>query len=56
MLEFDTTDNLFRDQLLVEPLDIQGQVARSGGFAEIPEGPGLGIEPDREFITHYALS
>ena len=27
MLEFDTTDNLFRDELLVEPLDIQGQVA-----------------------------
>lgn len=53
MLEFDTTDNRFRDELLTEPLDIQGQVARSGGFAAVPEGPGLGVEPDRDFIKHY---
>jgi len=55
MLEFDTTDNKFRDELLIEPLDIQGQVARSGGFAAIPKGPGLGVEPDRDFIATYSV-
>jgi len=53
MLEFDTTDNKFRDDLLSEPLDIQGQVARSGGTVAIPDGPGLGIEPDRAFIRKF---
>ncbi len=56
MLEFDTTDNKFRDELLVEPLNIQGQVAANGGFASIPQGPGLGIEPDREFIKAFTLN
>ena len=55
MLEFDTTDNLFRDELLLEPLGIQDQVASSGGFATIPEGSGLGVEPDRGFIDRYRL-
>ena len=56
MLEFDTTDNRFRDELLIEPLDIQGQVARTGGYAAIPDGPGLGVEPDRDFIARYEIS
>ncbi len=55
MLEFDTTDNKFRDNLLTEPLDIQGQVAASGGTAEIPQRPGIGVEPARDFIKHYAV-
>jgi len=55
MLEFDTTHNLFRDELLNDPLDIQGQVARSAGFAGIPNGPGLGVEPDRDFLARYAI-
>ena len=55
MLEFDTTHNLFRDELLANPFDIQGQVARNGGFACIPDGPGLGVEPDREFLARYTL-
>lgn len=54
-LEFDTTDNRFRDQLLLEPLDIQGQVKRSGGKVAIPTGPGLGVEPDRDFIAAYRV-
>lgn len=54
MLEFDTTDNKFRDNLLAEPLDIQRQVAASGGTVAIPQGPGIGVEPDRDFIRHYA--
>lgn len=54
-LEFDTTDNKFRDQLLLEPLDIQRQVKRSGGKVAIPTGPGLGIEPDRDFVAAYRI-
>ena len=56
MLEFDTTHNLFRDELLEEPLDIQGQVKRTGGFAAIPSKPGHGAEPDRDFIARYEIS
>lgn len=55
-LEFDTTDNKFRDNLLQEPLDIQGQVKRSGGKVAIPDGPGLGVEPDRDFIAAYEVA
>lgn len=55
MLEFDTTENKFRDQLLAEPLNIQKQVAESGGFVSIPSGPGLGIEPNLDFIKAYEI-
>ncbi|MEM1046869.1 MAG: mandelate racemase/muconate lactonizing enzyme family protein [Pseudomonadota bacterium] len=55
MLEFDTTDNRFRDDLLIEPLDIQGQVARNGGTAVVPTGAGLGVEPDRAFMRRYTV-
>ena len=55
MLEFDTTDNKFRDQLLTEPLDIQGQVIGNDGRANVPTGPGLGVEPDREFIKRFEI-
>lgn len=55
-LEFDTTDNKFRDQLLQEPLDILGQVKSTDGMVKIPTGPGLGIEPDREFIARFVVS
>ena len=55
MLEFDTTDNAFRDQLLIEPLDIQDQVKRNQGRASIPDAPGLGVEPDRSFIERFEL-
>jgi D-galactarolactone cycloisomerase len=55
MLEFDTTDNKFRDDLLTEPLNIQGQVASNDGFVAIPDGPGLGITPDRDFIRYFDI-
>jgi D-galactarolactone cycloisomerase len=54
-LEFDTTDNRFRDQLLTEPLNIQAQVSKSGGFAAVPESSGLGVEPDLDFIRAYEI-
>ena len=55
MLEFDTTDNKFRDELLIEPLDIESQVAQFGGYVKVPQGLGLGIEPDMGFIAKYAI-
>ena len=56
MLEFDTTDNKFRDELLQEPLDIQGQVKNNNGKVQIPGGAGIGVEPDRDFISHYEIN
>lgn len=56
MLEFDTTDNKFRDELLKEPLDIQSQVKNNKGYVSVPEGAGLGVEPDIELIKHYELA
>ena len=55
MLEFDTTDNRFRDELLQKPLDIQGQVKSSGGYVSIPQGPGHGVTPDTDFIRRFEL-
>jgi len=55
MLEFDTTDNKFRDELLTNSLNIQDQVKKNGGSVSIPMGPGLGVEPDRDFIRHYEV-
>jgi len=56
MLEFDTTENRFRDNLLETPLDIQKQVKSNAGRVKIPAGPGLGVTPDRDFIKAYAIS
>ncbi len=55
-LEFDTTDNKFRDNLLQEPLNIQDQVKANDGAVQIPAGPGLGVQPDRDFIAHYKIA
>ncbi|CUH44754.1 mandelate racemase/muconate lactonizing enzyme family protein [Ruegeria atlantica] len=55
MLEFDTTDNKFRDDLLTVPLEIQNQVKANNGRVMIPTGSGLGVEPDRDFIDHYSI-
>ena len=56
LLEFDTTDNKFRDDLLTEPLNIQGQVKAQSGYVTIPDAPGIGVTPDPDFIAHYELS
>ncbi|MCP5001523.1 MAG: mandelate racemase/muconate lactonizing enzyme family protein [Hyphomicrobiales bacterium] len=55
MLELDTTDNRFRDELLTEPLDIRGQVKRSGGYVDVSDNPGIGAEPDMDYIAKYAI-
>ncbi|MEO1024242.1 MAG: mandelate racemase/muconate lactonizing enzyme family protein [Pseudomonadota bacterium] len=56
MLEFDTTDNKFRDDLLTEPLNIQKQVRENNGRVAIPDAPGIGVEPDRDFMDHYRMA
>lgn len=55
MLEFDTTDNEFRDKLVTNLPDIQDQMRNNGGRVSVPTGPGLGIEPDLDFIRHYEI-
>ncbi|MEM6381963.1 MAG: mandelate racemase/muconate lactonizing enzyme family protein [Pseudomonadota bacterium] len=56
MLEFDTTHNRFRDELLTEPLDVHRQVARHSGRVSIPQGAGLGVEPDLAFIERFRIA
>ena len=55
MLEFDTTDNKFRDELLQEPLDIQGQIQLQDGYVVIPDAPGIGVTPNLDFIARYEV-
>lgn len=54
-LEFDTTHNLFLDQLLEEPIDIRGQVAATG-HAKPPAGPGIGVSIDEEFLARFEVA
>ena len=56
MLEFDTTDNKFRDSLVRSPLNVQQHVKKTGGRMGIPMEPGLGVEPDRAFIEAYRVA
>jgi D-galactarolactone cycloisomerase len=49
ILEFDRTPNPFRQAVLMEPIE------HKGGIVSIPDGPGLGIEIDREALAHFAL-
>ncbi len=55
MLEYDTTPNRFREELLAEPLDVLGQVKESGGSVALPKGPGLGIEIDWDFLREISV-
>ena len=55
MLEYDTTQNPFRDQLATVPLDLDAQVAATGGFVAPPEAVGIGVEPDPDMLAKYAV-
>jgi L-alanine-DL-glutamate epimerase-like enolase superfamily enzyme len=50
VLEFDQTPNALRDELLVDPLDVE-----LDGTFQVPGGPGLGIELDLDSIERYLL-
>ncbi|MBO6560197.1 MAG: mandelate racemase/muconate lactonizing enzyme family protein [Nisaea sp.] len=56
MLEYDTTPNRFREELLTEPLRVGEQVKESGGTVALPGGPGLGVEPDPDFLKRFSVS
>jgi len=56
MLEYDTTPNRFREELLKKPLNIQERVKQSGGTIPIPTGPGLGVDPDPDFVRHFEVN
>lgn len=55
MLEFDTTHNLFRDEMVTEPLEIRTQIRSQDGLVSVPDRPGIGVEPDRAFLDAYRL-
>jgi len=50
LLEFDMTENPFREHLLTTPL----RIARDG-WLDIPTGPGLGVEVDERFVAKHAV-
>jgi L-alanine-DL-glutamate epimerase-like enolase superfamily enzyme len=51
VLEFDQNPNGLRDELLKEPIRIDGD-----GMIRLPERPGLGIELDPAAVEHYRVS
>lgn len=55
MLEYDTTPNLFHEHLLQEPLNVLGQVKEHEGRVSPPQGPGLGIELNEDFVRKYRV-
>ena len=55
MLEFDTTPNLFRDELIKESLSVEKQMVTNGGVS-VGDCPGIGVEPDPAFIEKYKVA
>jgi len=47
LLEYDMSENALRTELAREP------IRHSGGIVSVPQGPGLGIEIDREVLQKY---
>ncbi|MDA1054164.1 MAG: mandelate racemase/muconate lactonizing enzyme family protein [Planctomycetota bacterium] len=56
MLEYDTTANLFHEHLLTQPLDIRSQVKEHGGRVAPPQGPGIGVELNEDFVRKYRVA
>jgi D-galactarolactone cycloisomerase len=50
IMEFDRTENPFRQAILAKPLEAVN------GVVSIPDGPGLGIEIDRQALAKYRPS
>jgi D-galactarolactone cycloisomerase len=48
MLEFDRTEHPIRQAVLTRPIE------HVGGMVAVPDGPGLGIEIDREALARFA--
>lgn len=50
MLEFDQSEHPVRHAVLTEP------IRHRGGIVRIPEGPGLGVEVDREAVARFRIN
>ena len=50
IFEYDQSAHPFRRDLVAQPL------AHEGGWVGIPQGPGLGVEVNREVLAKYAVS
>jgi D-galactarolactone cycloisomerase len=50
MLEFDRSEHPFRQEVLVTPIEHQN------GVVKIPDGPGLGIEINRDAIKRFGVA
>ena len=48
MLEFDRTEHPIRQAILTSPIE------HRGGVVQVPDGPGLGVEVDRDALTRFA--
>ena len=48
LLEFDCSEHPLRMAVIREPIE------QSGGWVEVPQGPGLGIEIDRAALARFA--
>ena len=49
-IELDRTENPFRDRLLLQP------IALERGTLSVPQGPGLGIEVDRQMVEAHEVT
>jgi D-galactarolactone cycloisomerase len=49
LLEFDRTPHPFRDAILERPFTL------AGGRVAVPDGPGLGIEVDRDALARFRI-
>ena len=49
MLEFDRTEHPIRQSLLVQPIE------HASGIVRVPDGPGLGIEVDRDALARFTV-
>jgi D-galactarolactone cycloisomerase len=49
ILEFDRTEHPIRQALLVRPIE------HTGGIVRVPDGPGLGIEVDRDALARFTV-
>lgn len=49
ILEYDRSSHPFRRQLVANPIDMRD------GIVAIPDGPGLGIEINRDVVAYYSI-
>lgn len=48
-LEFDRAENGLRDRLLTSPIEMEG------GLVKVPDGPGIGVELDEDYVNEMRM-